>query len=108
MHFELKGGPCDGWRVPAKQRRGNEIRLMVGYQGRLSLTGPIEPLPPPREAIYRIADDETGVAAWLGWQDELVLQPSPLADAMANATDDEILALLDAASEATRKRPNIS
>lgn len=101
----LIGGPLDGMHVELKLIRGNEIRVMARPYYKQSLAHcDLAEVSTPRECVYEIRDNESGTAHWLGFADEIPVVETPLMRAMANATDDEILKLMDDITDAERKQ----
>lgn len=92
-----RGGPMDNYYVSSNLFHDGQALIVVSM-----LTRPGSHT--TREAVYRIVNDENGFAEFIGWQDELLKRPNPLAEAMANATDDEILQLLDDVERLRRLR----
>jgi hypothetical protein len=110
-YYSMRGGPLDNRLVPADHffagYKAGELRINVAFAPPVTL----KPLPDHpvklekknRVAVYKMSDGETGIAQFVGFEDELHREPSPLADAMMNASDDDILKLIDDIGQAERR-----
>lgn len=108
----LHGGPPEiagqNLSVSSALLRGDEIRVKLynRHPPKLSLRTFSVPVMPDdrdiRTAVYRIRDSESAVADWVGWEDEIPSSWPGMTQALGNASDDEILKLLDDLSKAER------
>lgn len=107
----IHGGPkqLDGHVVSSDLLSGDEVRVMVDTMERppirllhdpSQLVKPIETR--VRCAIYRLRDNESSIADWVGWQDEIPDHWPAMTQALGNASDDEILKLMGDLSKAGR------
>lgn len=95
----LIDGPCDRMVVPVDWVGGDEVLMTVEtadppdvrFVRSDAVVPPVKST--KRLAVYRLDNEEDGVARFAFWNDER--PSSPLSEAMANASDDAILNLME-------------
>jgi hypothetical protein len=110
----LVDGPAAGMLVSIGHFRGGEAvvavrdRPLSPFAYLTDGDGPVPPLPAPRRAVYRLIyrDGEGGTieATFFAWDDQRPVEHPELVAATCNASDEDILGLMDDLHRARTRR----